>query len=240
MNMSQSIQMGDRVFPIIIRRSRGRNLRLRINLDNQVVVSVPRSCTDQKALAFVHEQGDWLRERLTVVPKTYGICEWFREHPFLSAGGERFSVRIQPVVGSRASYAFSDDGAGVVLNLPETSQQAEPTLLKLVRRFAGDALICRINHHVQRLGLTVRRVTIRNQAGRWGSCSSNGTISLNWRLVLLLPELQDYVILHELAHLTEMNHSARFRHLLDDYDPNSRAHEARLKAIEGTVMRVGR
>jgi len=57
---------------------------------------------------------------------------------------------------------------------------------------------------------TVRRVTVRNQRSRWGSCSRRGTISLNWRLIQAPPFVRDYIVLHELAHLKEMNHSRRF------------------------------
>jgi predicted metal-dependent hydrolase len=60
------------------------------------------------------------------------------------------------------------------------------------------------------LGGNVKRVTVRNQKTRWGSCSSRGTISLNWRLIQTPDFVRDYIILHELAHLRHMNHSARF------------------------------
>jgi predicted metal-dependent hydrolase len=58
--------------------------------------------------------------------------------------------------------------------------------------------------------LTVKAVHVRNQRSRWGSCSGRKTISLNWRLIQLPPEISDYIILHELAHLTFLNHSERF------------------------------
>jgi len=83
-------------------------------------------------------------------------------------------------------------------------------------------------------------LSVRDQSSRWGSCSSRGAISLNWRLVLMEPALQDYVILHELAHLTEMNHSARFWDLLDTYDSGRAEHEAQLDACCAALMRVGR
>ena len=240
MEVPQSIQMCDRSFPLIIRRRNGHNLRLRVNLENQVVVSVPWHCSDQKALSFVAEKIGWLEKKLSVTPKISGIGEWLNEQPYLSADGQRFCVRLQSAVGSRASYTFDQEKAEIILRLPEGDPLPEGTLLKLVRRFAGDALNYRLNDHARRLGLTVRRATVRNQASRWGSCTVKGSISLNWRLVLLEPELQDYVILHELAHLEEMNHSARFWALLDTYDPERRAHEAELNAIAGTIMRVGR
>ena len=80
----------------------------------------------------------------------------------------------------------------------------------------------------------------RDQSSRWGSCSSIGKISLNWRLILTAAELQDYVILHELAHLTEMNHSKSFWALLERYDAKRIEHEAELDRIGPELMRVGR
>ena len=125
-----------------------------------------------------------------------------------------------------------------MLRLPDVQDGA--LLMRVVRHFAKDALHCRTAYHAKRLGLKIPVVSVRDQSSRWGSCSSRGTVSLNWRLVLLKPELQDYVILHELAHLTEMNHSKRFWALLDQYDPQRVANEAALDAITPTIMRVGR
>ena len=64
--------------------------------------------------------------------------------------------------------------------------------------------------HAQRLGLTYTRLGVRDQTSRWGSCSSNKTLSFSWRLILAPEEILDYVAAHEVAHLREMNHSERF------------------------------
>jgi predicted metal-dependent hydrolase len=79
-------------------------------------------------------------------------------------------------------------------------------------------------------------VSVRDQRQRWGSCSEKGTISLNWRLLLLPPELSDHIILHELAHLVEMSHSARFYMVLQKIDPNSDRNRKHLKRIEKEVI----
>ena len=83
-------------------------------------------------------------------------------------------------------------------------------------------------------------MSVRNQVSRWGSCSFSGTISLNWRLVLLDPELMDYVILHELAHLKQMNHSDKFWNQLEKYDPLYKFHESEINKISSEIMRVER
>jgi predicted metal-dependent hydrolase len=77
--------------------------------------------------------------------------------------------------------------------------------------------------------LTVQRVTIRNQRSRWGSCSRRGTISLNWRLIQTPPYVRDYIILHELMHLRQMNHSARFWREVESVCPDYETAERWLK-----------
>jgi predicted metal-dependent hydrolase len=73
------------------------------------------------------------------------------------------------------------------------------------------------------IGVTYGRVQIRDQRTRWGSCSSRGTLSFNWRLALAPLEVLDYVVVHELCHLREPNHSARFWQLVASRRPGWRA-----------------
>jgi len=80
-----------------------------------------------------------------------------------------------------------------------------------------------------RHGLTVARVTIRNQRSRWGSCSSRGHITLNFRLMLMPPEVREYILIHELMHLKQANHSIRFWRLVETACPGFRDAERWLK-----------
>ncbi len=82
----------------------------------------------------------------------------------------------------------------------------------------------RLDRYAPDMGVTYNRVTIRNQKGRWGSCSSKGNLNFNYRLHYLPQELMDYVVVHELAHRLEMNHSARFWNIVGKYDPKYREH----------------
>ena len=228
---------GQRVPVEVSRRKGTRHLRLRLGHQNQVLASVPWQTSDRNVARFIEKQREWLDAQLVKVPPVVTLTEWLAQHPRMTASSDVLEVRIESSTRRRADYCFDAGGAVLVLRLPEVD---EASLLQLTRRFAKDALHCRVAYHAKRLQLEYGAISVRDQSSRWGSCSSRRGLSLNWRLVLVAPELQDYVLLHELAHLTEMNHGPRFWALLDAYDPLRVAHEAALDACGAGLMRVGR
>ena len=226
--------------PVEFRRRKGtRYLRLSVGHVNQIVVSVPWHCSKRDALGFVRKHRAWLRMQLASVPRTRLLGQWLEEYPQLTASGDVFGVRIEPAMKRGCEYTFDEGGAVVVLRIP-LIEDKEEALQHVVRVFARDALLCRTAYHAKKTGMKFGKFSVRDQSSRWGSCSSDRSISLNWRLVLLPPALQDYVILHELAHLKELNHSKRYWDLLDRYDPDRLRHEAELDAVTPALMRVGR
>lgn len=74
------------------------------------------------------------------------------------------------------------------------------------------------------MDIEYEKIEIRNQRTKWGSCSTTGTLGLNWRLMLAPPEIVDYVVIHELAHLREANHSQAFWSLVSEFDPDYKRH----------------
>src|SRR5206468_3876846 len=96
-------------------------------------------------------------------------------------------------------------------------------------RLATKELLARVLEFATAHQAPVRRITVRNQRSRWGSCSRRGTISLNWRLIQAPPFVRDYLILHELAHLREMNHSQRFWREVEKLCPEYRTAETWLR-----------
>ena len=185
----------------------------------------------------MEKQKFWLDAQLSKAPPIYTLTEWLNLHPLITASGDVFIVRIEATELCKASYTLDQGGSVLVLRLPDAD---EASLVKLLRRFAKDTLTCRVAYHAKRFGLSYRAISIRNQSSRWGSCSARRCISLNWRLILLRPELQDYIILHELAHLTEMNHGKGFWTLLDRYDPERIKHEVAIDKVSAELMRVAR
>jgi predicted metal-dependent hydrolase len=115
------------------------------------------------------------------------------------------------------------------LKVPVTSTNLRSIVQRHLRVLATRELREKVMHHASAHGLAVRRVTIRDQKSRWGSCSSKGTISLNWRLIQTPASVSEYVILHELAHLRHMNHSTRFWQEVEKLCPDYRRAQLWLK-----------
>ena len=115
------------------------------------------------------------------------------------------------------------------LKVSDPTADLRPAIEQYLWRLAAQELPPRVFEFAARHRLTVRRVTVRNQKSRWGSCSRRGTISLNWRLIQSPAFVQDYLVLHELMHLREMNHSSRFWAEVEQVCPDYETAERWLK-----------
>ena len=195
--------------PVELRRHRAaRRLTLRINQTRRcVVVTVPLRCKIDEAGIFVSRHLEWVRTRLCALPEPIAFVEGM----IIPLRGVGHRVRF---VGSRAG------GAVVSIEGAESLQPiiaVKGSLENAPRRFrdwlyaeARHDLDTRVAFHASRLGLRARRLSVRDQGSRWGSCSTSGMLSFSWRLILAPPIVLDYVAAHEVAHLGEMNHGPRF------------------------------
>jgi hypothetical protein len=118
-------------------------------------------------------------------------------------------------------------------------QHGPRRLLDWLRSQARVDLTERTLHHAVNLGCRAKRVTVRDQSTRWGSCSSTGTISYSWRLIFAPGEVLDYVAAHEVAHLKEMNHGPRFWRLVRETMPDMQRARAWLKQNGAELHRFG-
>ena len=91
----------------------------------------------------------------------------------------------------------------------------------------------RVAFYAEKMGVTYGRITIREQKTRWGSCSGKGNLNFNWKLIRMPAEILDYVVVHELAHRMEMNHSSRFYRIVASVLPDYKARERWLKEHGG-------
>lgn len=193
---------GDIVFE---RSPRARNYRLTLRRDGTAVATIPVRGSEREALRFVEEHREWLeraRHRQRQRPRAAEI--WVIGTRVLWRG-ELTEIRVA-AEGERPQVCLAAD----VFRVARLEGDLRPTLEAHFARRAKVELPARAWELAAVTGVEVKFVTVRNQRSRWGSCSAGGTISLNWRLVQTPDAVRDYIIYHELMHLREMNHSARF------------------------------
>lgn len=122
-------------------------------------------------------------------------------------------------------------GGTASLALPQNSAEEA-----IYRTQAAEIFARKAAYYAGRMGVTFDRITIRDQKTRWGSCSSKGNLNFNWRLVLAPVPVLDYVVVHELAHRREMNHSARFWAIVGEVMPDYQIHRKWLRDHGASLM----
>lgn len=222
---------------VMERSTRARRLRLTLGTRDGVVLRLPSRMPASEALRFLQAQGDWIVRARRRRPPEVTLHEYLREQPQLTLRGRVCPVVRKPWPLWRARLPEGTDQVELVG--PDDGQR-EVALAELLRELAAADLPLRVAELASRRALRVEGVTVRDQATRWGSCSSRQRISLNWRLLLLAPALQDYVIWHELAHLTHLHHRASFWNLLARYDSAWQEHDRAVTEWGRTIMRLGR
>lgn len=191
---------------LLVRRSpRARRISLRVSrLDGRVTLTLPRAVTDREGLAFAQSRADWIRGHLAdlVPPETVGAGT------IIPVEGQDRRV----VAGAGAAVRLLPD----VIEAPLHRSSPERRVGAFLKALARDRLATAADHYAGRLGMGYNRLSLRDTRSRWGSCSARGALSFSWRLILAPPEVLRYVAAHEVAHLAEMNHSARFWARVED------------------------
>ncbi len=203
-----------------VRNLRAKHYRLTLRRDGTPVATIPARGTEKQARAFVKEHSTWLRREYARHEKRPRMAAEWSLGTKIMWRGEMTEIK-RATGGERPQVAVGAD----VFRVAELWQDLRPTLEGAFRSRARIELTARTWELAAETGMDVKRVTIRNQRTRWGSCTEGGVISLNWRLILAPVSVSDYVIYHELMHLREMNHSRRFWRAVAEVCPDYQAAE---------------
>jgi predicted metal-dependent hydrolase len=221
-----------------IRRSdRARRARINVSADGVEVV-VPRRMALRQVVPFVEEKRPWIERTLRRIREAEEAAA-----VRLADGGQvpylgrslSLGVRVEPG-RVRSHVALRGDTLRVAVGSPEAGA-VRAALEAWYRRRARLEVEPRLDAACKRAGTRYARLSIRAQRTRWASCSSTGAMSFNWRLLLAPPEILDYVVEHEVAHLEVLDHSPRFWRLLGSRSPAYREHERWLRR-NGPALRL--
>ncbi len=230
---AETIFAGDREVRIV-RRAYKRSLSLTLQVNGKIRVTAPKGVSGVDIRKFVLSHERWIANHLskyqaireTYPPKKYVEGELF---PLL---GQDLKLHFVPTFGAMVRVEARQHEGALVVSIPSTQwarfrpNEEHPELKAAVRdfykRFAKEYLSMRLKHYAQLMQLYPSSVSFRSQKTRWGSCSSRGRISLNWRLVIAPSRAIDYVVIHELSHLKHYNHSEAFWKLVATQEPGYR------------------
>jgi len=236
--------------PVSLRRSsRARRLSLRVSETKAAaVLTLPSTVNLREAGDFLAAHFDWLQKHLARLPQPVpfddgariplrGIEHELRLTPQSSGRGK---VRIEPGRQAPAPGGHTGpDSASPQIRIAAPPNKTAAVLTNWLNREARSDISERVAIHATGLDVAPKRITIRDQTTRWGSCSATGTLSFSWRLVLAPPLVLDYVAAHEVAHLRELNHGTRFWRLVRKAAPRSDEARAWLKEHGPRLHRYG-
>jgi predicted metal-dependent hydrolase len=214
------------------RHAKARRLIMRLSRDRSgIVITLPPRVGRGEGLEFAKKSSRWIVERLTAEPAA---------RPLLA--GTEILIRGEP---RQIQHAGSRRGtvmlSGNVVTVAGDQAHLQRRLIDWLKGEAKRDLLAASEFYAKAMDVKFHRLSVRDQKSRWGSCTSDGTLSYSWRLVLAPPFVLDYVAAHEVAHLKHMNHGRGFWRLVLSHCPEaSRAktwlkkHGAELHAYAAT------
>jgi len=220
---------------IVIRRSkRARSVKLSVAPNGTLRISMPFYAPLFLARKLVNSSRDSLRDMQHTQPtvKLHDMMQLGKSHRLSIREGTKLAVRY--LRNERLiQLTLPDD---IAIGDPAVTKALMPIVADTLRREAKSYLPKRLAHLANLLGFDYEKVRFSHASTRWGSCSSNGTISLNIALMRLDFALIDYVLVHELCHTRQMNHSQAFWQLVEAGDPDYKLHRKLLKAEQPVVL----
>lgn len=222
------------VYSVELRRHRrARRYTLRVQAATRtVVLTMPLRGSLREARTFAERNGGWIAARLKRLPQAI---------PF--ADGLELPLRGVPhrIVhrATRGTVWTETTVAGPLLCVAGNPEHLARRVRDFLKREAKRELEAASRRYATLLGVSIRRVSVRDQTSRWGSCTAAGVLSYSWRLILAPPHVLDYLAAHEVAHLVEMNHSRKFWRVVERICPDWRRAKAWLDAHGNALHRYG-
>lgn len=227
-----SIAIGEQILQVVFRRhAQARRLVLRLNMHGtQVQVTVPKGVSRARALDFTERSRGWIETRIA----NHGDNVHLAHGHSIPLRGIAHEIRH---VEKRRGLITVDAEARLILVPGEVPHVARRVADWLKAQARAD-LAAATQRYAAMMDVRYRKISIRDQRTRWGSCSAGGDLSYSWRLILVPPDVLDYVAAHEVAHLKHLDHSPRFWRLVLQHCRGAGKAKAWLKTHGQTVHRV--
>jgi len=224
-----TVLAGKHISYTLKRSSKRRSIGLRID-DRGLTVSMPLRASEDWLHQVLQQRAGWVVEKLDGWQARKPLQQRWADGECIPYLGELLTLRVV-----QGLYAAAPQQHGDELRLTLRSEASAARIEKLVmlwyRHEAMELFAARIAHYAALLDVAPREIKLSSAKARWGSCTTRATLRLNWQLIKLPQYLIDYVVVHELAHLREMNHSAAFWKVVESACPDYTKLRSELKAV---------
>lgn len=214
----RSIQLAGKPVSYTLKRSdKRRSIGLRID-DKGLTVSIPLRASEQWLHSVLNEKANWVVEKLgSWQSRKQPIPQW-QDGEQIDFRGEQFILRIIPSLFASPPQLRGESLIVHAVNITDEIK-IEKVIVQWYRREAERVFAECVAHYVPLMGVAPKQIKLSSARTQWGSCTSRGVVRFNWQLVKMPLHLIDYVVVHELAHLVEMNHSDAFWRVVEGACP---------------------
>ncbi|HCP23474.1 MAG: M48 family metallopeptidase [SAR202 cluster bacterium] len=212
---------------------RARRVTIKVSSHAGVEVVVPVRFRRSDIPGLVHSKLDWI---VRTLEKVGPVKELKRpDNIQLRLLNQSWRVSYRQSSDGKLRVTEKDPGELLVSGPSSAPQEVAAGLNQWLQKRAKETLVPWLNNLSSELGLPFTRVGVRRQRTKWGSCSAEKSISLNRNLLFLPEDMARYVLVHELCHVRQLNHSDRFWRLLETFEPNARATAVRVRKESSSV-----
>ncbi len=210
-------------------RSNRKTVSIKINEDTSLEVKSPHYLSKKEIDEFVISKEKWIAKHTKEISKKYHLKKQFNLNfgDYVLVRGQDTS--IVPIENNTGSY----DGENKIFYIPKiaNSDQIKEMLIKLYKLIAKSYIPQRVSYFAEQMGVNPTGIRITSAKTRWGSCSGKNSVNFTWKLIMTDDETIDYVIVHELAHIKQYNHSPKFWQIVKDIFPNYQQNKEKLKVL---------
>lgn len=228
---SHKLKVAGKEINYVVRVSkRAKHLRLVVSRNKGLEVVTPKRIPMKYIVNLITANSEWIIEKLDHIESTshYRKMQSIQEGSSLLFLGQQYLLmndsRLEPkeVVITTTQIKMN---LAVISRYSQSQDDIRTFLKQWYVKQAKEVFKDRVEHYSKRIGVSYNRISIKNQKTRWGSCSSLKNLNFNWRLLMAPLEILDYIVIHELAHLLEMNHSKRFWEIVERQCPNYKLYD---------------
>lgn len=221
---SRTVQIDGIGSVAVYKRRNAKSIRITVNHQGQVKVSLPLWLPYSAGIAYARSKADWIQKHIRPTPVLKTGAKIGKYHTLEFRQGQRLSG------STRSSVIYITHPADLNYDHPDVQSAARRACHRALRHEASNLLPQRLSQLAQKHGFTYADVRVRVLTSRWGSCSHQGTITLNIFLMQLPWQLIDYVLLHELTHTKYLNHSQDFWSHMEGIYPGAKQHRRTLNS----------